>query len=351
MHEPGRPIGRQRQLEPFAERDDGGPVDVVVPLVQMRLDLESGRRAANLPSRDRPACGERLARPERRRAVPLRLPSVPVVVQLQRVEIELPPALVAQHVGGRPVLLLNPAELGEHDGQPLEVLQPHGKVEVVVRACLVSEQRVAPPATVDPPLDSGRVEPVEDLVDVGGGHGSTVTGLANRIAIVSYDFEWPRRFEAERALLADVLRPWLAGGIHHVGSTAIPGLAAKPIIDMIAGVGDFKEARAAYAPLQRHGYHHTPHRPGIAHHFSKPSPDPLDAQYSLHLTEPGSDLWLERLALRDTLVADPALAAEYQSLKLQLRERHPEDLAAYTTGKGEFVARVLELHGLEPGQR
>lgn len=91
-----------------------------------------------------------------------------------------------------------------------------------------------------------------------------------RIAIVPYDPAWPRRFEVERALLERVLAPWLEGGIHHIGSTAVPGIAAKPIIDMIAGVRDLKEARAAFDPLRQHSYHHTPHRPGIAHHFDKP---------------------------------------------------------------------------------
>jgi GrpB-like predicted nucleotidyltransferase (UPF0157 family) len=95
-----------------------------------------------------------------------------------------------------------------------------------------------------------------------------------RIAVVPYDPAWPHRFEAERALLETVLEPWLEEGIHHVGSTAIPGLAAKPIIDMIAGVHDLEEARAAFGPLREHSYQHTPHRPGIAHHFSKPSARP-----------------------------------------------------------------------------
>src|SRR6266511_6399986 len=91
------------------------------------------------------------------------------------------------------------------------------------------------------------------------------------IVVVSYDPEWPRRFEAERALLERVLAPWLEGGIHHVGSTGIPGLASKPIIDMIAGVRDLEEAREAFDPLGKQSYLYTPHRPGIAHHFSKPS--------------------------------------------------------------------------------
>jgi GrpB-like predicted nucleotidyltransferase (UPF0157 family) len=163
------------------------------------------------------------------------------------------------------------------------------------------------------------------------------------IEIVSYDADWPRHFEEERELLARVLHPWLDGGVHHIGSTAVPGLAAKPTIDMIAGVRDFEAARDAYAPLAEHGYVHTPHRAGIAHHFSKPS-------YNLHLTEVGSDLWLERFAFRDALRADPALAAEYQELTLALAREHM-DVGPYTVAKREFVARVLAAAGLEPGRR
>jgi GrpB-like predicted nucleotidyltransferase (UPF0157 family) len=62
-------------------------------------------------------------------------------------------------------------------------------------------------------------------------------------------------------------------GIHHVGATAVPGLAAKPIIDMMAGVGDIEEARAAFDPLREQSYEYAPHRPGIAYHFAKPRRD------------------------------------------------------------------------------
>ena len=146
-----------------------------------------------------------------------------------------------------------------------------------------------------------------------------------------------------------MLEPWLEGGVHHVGSTAIPGLAAKPILDMVAGVRNLDEARAAFEPLRRAAYRHEPHRPGIAHHFVKPS---LDVPtHSLHLTEPESDLWRERLAFRDALRRDPALAAEYETLKLGLAQEHADDRQAYTAGKRAFVARVLASAGLEPGAR
>ena len=170
------------------------------------------------------------------------------------------------------------------------------------------------------------------------------------IVVAEYDEEWPRRFEVERALLERVLAPWLEGGIHHVGSTAIPGVAAKPIIDMIAGVRDFEEARAAYASLGELSYVHAPHRPSIAHHFAKLSADVSETRFGLHLTEPGS-LWRERLAFRDVLRADDSLAAEYEALKRRLADAHRDDVDAYTAGEREFVARVLASAGLSPGRR
>jgi GrpB-like predicted nucleotidyltransferase (UPF0157 family) len=169
------------------------------------------------------------------------------------------------------------------------------------------------------------------------------------IAVVPYDAEWPRRFEAERLMLERVLAPWLEGGIHHIGSTAIPGISAKPIVDMIAGVRDLEEARAAYGPLGEHGYIDDPHRPGIAHHFTKPSVQ--RAEFGLHLTEPGSDLWRERLAFRDKLRADAELAAEYEALKLRLAREHGAAVPKYTAGKRAFVVKVLASAGIELGRR
>jgi GrpB-like predicted nucleotidyltransferase (UPF0157 family) len=172
-----------------------------------------------------------------------------------------------------------------------------------------------------------------------------------RITVVPYDPDWPARFGAERVLLKRVLAPWLDGGIHHIGATSVPGLAAKPIIDMMAGIRELDEARAAFEPLLEQSYVYTPHRPGIAHHFSKPSARLSEVTHGLHLTEPGSDLWRERLAFRDALRADRALAAEYEALKLRLAAEHRDDVAAYTAGKRVFVARVLAGAGIRPGRR
>jgi GrpB-like predicted nucleotidyltransferase (UPF0157 family) len=165
------------------------------------------------------------------------------------------------------------------------------------------------------------------------------------VVITRYDPDWPLQFEAERALLEDVLGPWLDGGIHHIGSTAVPGLAAKSTIDIVAGVRGLEEARAAFAPLQLHSYEYTPHRPGT-HHFSKPGGPWWTYTHGLHLTEPGSDLWRERLAFRDALRADRALATEYADMKVRLAKEHGTEIERYTAGKRAFVARVLAGVGL-----
>jgi GrpB-like predicted nucleotidyltransferase (UPF0157 family) len=166
------------------------------------------------------------------------------------------------------------------------------------------------------------------------------------VVVVPYDPGWPRRFAAERALLEEALHPRLEGGVHHVGSTAVPWLAAKPILDMLAGVGDLEAARAAFAPLAVLGYVSTPHRVDEAHHFSKPSARLADTTHGLHLTLPGGELWRERLAFRDALRAGPTLVREYGELKARLAREHGDDLAAYTAGKRAFVASVLGGAGL-----
>ena len=165
-----------------------------------------------------------------------------------------------------------------------------------------------------------------------------------QIVLVPYDPDWPRRFDTERAVLERVLAPWLQGGVHHIGSTAIAGIAAKPIIDIMAGVRDLDESRAAFAALREQSYLDDPHRPPIAHHFAKPSLH--RPTHGLHLTQPGSDLWRERLAFRDALRNAPRLAAEYETLKLQLAREHGWDGAAYTQNKRAFVARVLASAGI-----
>lgn len=166
------------------------------------------------------------------------------------------------------------------------------------------------------------------------------------ITVAPYDANWPSRFDTERAELEHLLAPWLVDGVHHIGSTAIPGLSAKPIIDMMAGIRDLSEAEGAIPVLEAHGYRHAPHRPE-ALWFHKPQSEAhAERTHHLHLTEQGSALWRERLTFRDALRADTALRDEYQELKLRLAGAHGDDIKAYTADKRAFVTRVLAAHGV-----
>ena len=165
------------------------------------------------------------------------------------------------------------------------------------------------------------------------------------VEVVAYDDSWPSRFESERLLLEAVLAPWLAGPIEHIGSTAVPLLPAKPVIDIMAPVHTWKD-HARQSRQQRARIRLLPIQGKVMHWFCKPSP--YLRTHHLHLVPFGSSLWHRRLGFRDALRKSPALAAEYAELKLRLAETFRLDREAYTEAKAPFVQRVLsELNAPE----
>jgi GrpB-like predicted nucleotidyltransferase (UPF0157 family) len=155
--------------------------------------------------------------------------------------------------------------------------------------------------------------------------------------LVDYDEDWPAAFDVERSRLAAVLAEWLTGGIQHIGSTSIPGMPAKPILDMIAGVGQLADADLAEPALVELGYDRHPHRVDAVL-FVKQAGG-ADTHH-LHLTTPDSDLWRERLTFRDALRARPDLADEYVALKLRLLDE-AGGRGYDSADKRDFVRRVL----------
>lgn len=159
------------------------------------------------------------------------------------------------------------------------------------------------------------------------------------IRLAPADPEWPSRFKLEREVLGDVIGEWIVGGIHHVGSTAVPGLDAKPIIDILAGVRDLETARDCFEPLAVLDYLYAPYLFEEMHWFCKP--DPGRRTHHLHLVPVGSQRYSDELAFRDRLRADPGLAADYLALKRRLAERHRNDREAYTDAKSAFIQAAL----------
>ena len=159
------------------------------------------------------------------------------------------------------------------------------------------------------------------------------------IEIVPHDESWPARFEAERLLLQATPSPWLAGPIEHIGSTAVAGLAAKPVIDIMAAVHSLEASRMAIEAVAQLGYLYFPYKADAMHWFCKPTPSVRT--HHLHLVPITSPLWAQRLRFRDALRDDTGLAAQYAELKLQLAHQFPLDREAYTDGKTAFIRRVL----------
>ena len=159
------------------------------------------------------------------------------------------------------------------------------------------------------------------------------------IHIVPYDPTWVAKFEDEKAYLETLLAPWRRGPIEHVGSTAVVGLCAKPVIDVMVGVASLAESEPAKDALREAGYQYSDYRTDVMHWFCKPSF--AMRTHHLHLIPYQSQLWHDRLRFRDLLRTDSAVAAEYAALKLDLAKKFELDREAYTEGKSPFISRVL----------
>jgi GrpB-like predicted nucleotidyltransferase (UPF0157 family) len=169
--------------------------------------------------------------------------------------------------------------------------------------------------------------------------GGTPMTLSSGIHIEPYSAQWPIEFAAERARLATVLAPWLAGPIEHVGSTAVPGLAAKPVIDIMAAVESLEASRPALQAVAPLGYLYAPYRADQMHWFCKPSPE--IRTHHLHLVPFRSARWNDCIRFRDLLIAHPRLAGQYAALKRRLAHEYPNDREAYTRNKAPFIEHVL----------
>lgn len=178
--------------------------------------------------------------------------------------------------------------------------------------------------------------------------------VQEEIAIVPYDAHWPEAFQVEKRHLFSCLPGELIRRIEHFGSTAVPGLAAKPVIDMLVEVTDLQETQVRIAPiLESQGYDyfwrptHGDDGPPFYAWFIKRGPDTGIRTHHIHMVERHfSDHW-DRLLFRDYLIAHPEAAKEYEALKFRLSYSHPNDRVAYTRGKTEFVVKITELakHG------
>lgn len=166
-----------------------------------------------------------------------------------------------------------------------------------------------------------------------------VLGLeARAVRLAPHTARWAELYREEEARLREALDGVLVD-VQHYGSTSIPGIRAKPILDILAGVRRLDDVLERRARLEALGYEHAPWAGVPGHHvFGKGKA----RTHLLHVVEHGSRHWSENLWFRDRLRADPALAAEYDALKARLAEAHPGDRARYTEEKSAFIQRIRQ---------
>ena len=165
------------------------------------------------------------------------------------------------------------------------------------------------------------------------------------VELSAYSPLWPATFEIERDRL------WTIFGrdavlIEHIGSTAVPGLGAKPIIDVMLGSASLQMVERKIPELAAEGYRYVPEFERAMperRYFVKPDGQP--GYFHLHAVVMDTPFWKRHLAFRDALRADAALAQEYWKLKQRLAARFPDDRAAYTDGKSAFIRTVTARLG------
>ena len=167
------------------------------------------------------------------------------------------------------------------------------------------------------------------------------------VEIVPYDSRWHGLFLEERARLVDLF-PALVRRVEHMGSTAVPGLSAKPIVDMLIEVTSLEATTAQIVPvLEGDGYDYLwrptsgDDVPPFYAWFIKRDKEGRRTHH-IHMVERDFPQW-EALLFRDYLIAHPDVAQQYLEVKLRLAAEFPNDRTAYTDGKGEFVRRVTDM--------
>ena len=178
------------------------------------------------------------------------------------------------------------------------------------------------------------------------GEDEVSRALAEPVELADYDPDWPAAFEAEAGRLEHLLANIPIGRIEHIGSTAVPGLTAKPIIDLMVEVPDYECVRQRIAPILRaagYDFFWRPVTPGdveIDYAWFLKRDAAGRRTHHVHVAPPGSRYW-DRVTFRDRLRADPSLAADYAAVKRAALTGSDGDRAAYARAKSAFIRRVL----------
>ena len=172
------------------------------------------------------------------------------------------------------------------------------------------------------------------------GVGIMTLGLGRTdVCLSEYSLEWEKAFLRERLLLTRALGG-KAAAIEHIGSTSVPGLKAKPILDIAVGLWTMEDAASLIWRLEGLGYVYRPKSGAQGRMFFAKGPENCRPHY-LHCEAYNSVHWRGQLLFRDRLIQSPELRQAYQDLKELLAAQYPNDRQQYTQGKEAFIQNVL----------
>jgi GrpB-like predicted nucleotidyltransferase (UPF0157 family) len=162
------------------------------------------------------------------------------------------------------------------------------------------------------------------------------------IILQKYSDEWPKLAAEEIERIRSQLFKSTSWQIEHVGSTSVPGLSAKPIIDLAIQVKTIQEGAVAVDPLESMGYSYWRDNPDIKHMFFVKGLPPQGSGRTHHVHIFESDRFKEYTRFRDALKNNPILAKDYEKLKVELAKKFEFDREAYTKAKSNFIRSVLD---------
>ena len=161
------------------------------------------------------------------------------------------------------------------------------------------------------------------------------------VEIVEYRTEWAEIFERERAAILETCGPWVME-VHHVGSTSVPGLAAKPILDIMPVVASAKDGENAVEPMTILGYRYREENELPGRFYFDKIVGGLTVVHCHMYQQDHSDV-RKLVAFRDQLRTDKETAIAYERLKRDLASKYRNDRESYTDGKGEFIRETIAL--------
>jgi len=162
------------------------------------------------------------------------------------------------------------------------------------------------------------------------------------ILVVPYSTVWPAEFVREKQRLIEAIGAWMVD-IEHIGSTAVPGLAAKPTVDILIAIDSLENSAHLITPLKKLGYTYIPEYEvdlPERRYFSKGSC--AEDAFHLHIVEKDTTFWRRHIAFRDYLRSHPVEMQQYARLKIDLADQYQADRSGYTDAKTAFIKAIEE---------